>query len=244
MNSATLVGFLDEMVKIAFGPRQANKVLSLVKKVQLPKASGRVVPSLSGSPQASKMLQSIGRSVRPYGELAPALTELGKKHLTSVPGYNMISKTKAVFPGNTGHLGKSMEKSDYGQALKHVVGPAPRVPPSQQKMLHAILKGHELDETSVQSRVGAAQFGHRSPDVIFREHNRLATLPKGNEGVVAMMKHFRDPREGAQLFPKGIEYGSGPRLSRHARKRLSELAERKAVEQSKPALKQALEAQQ
>lgn len=241
MNSTMLDGFLDELVKIAFGPKQADKVLSLVKRVQLPKASRRVVPGLSGTPQASKFMKSVDRTTRPYGEIGPAIADLTKKEFAKTPGLHAAAKGKKIFPGSTGHIGKALEESDMGQALKYVSGPAPRVPASQQKMFHAVMKGHELDEATVPARLGAGHFGHRSPDVIFREHNRLATLPKGNEAVVSSMKHYRGQREGSYLFPKGIEYGSGPRLSRHARKRLTALAEQKTVDQTKPAIKQMLE---
>lgn len=241
MHPTTLDGFLDEMMKIAFGPKQADKVLSLAKKIQLPKASRRVMPGLSGGPDAKKFMKGVDRSTRPYGEIAGRVAEEAKKHYKDSPSLALTTKGKKIFPGNTGHLGKALEESGIGQALKRVSGPAPRVPASQQKMFHAVLKGHELDEATVPSRLGAAHFGHRSPDVIFREHNRVATLPKGNEAAVSAMKHYRGKMEGSQLFPKGIEYGSGQRLSRHARKRLTALAEQKVVAQTKPAFKQMLE---
>lgn len=138
-----------------------------------------------------------------------------------------------IFPGR----GSTKQQLALG-GLRLPSGPI--VPAAQQKMFHAVSKGHELDESAVPFALGAKAFGHNSPDVLFREHNRLVTLPPGNEAVKGVFTRMRTAQgrnhpvghTEAALFPPQIPYGEGPRLSRHARKRLTELVEEKAIKDS------------
>jgi hypothetical protein len=214
--------FSDELVKIAFGADQASKVLSLAKRIQLPKASARVQPFLSASPNKSRL---VGDAVRSANLISPGAGEHVRSAVESQPVSKLVRDRPAIFPGS-GSIQKQMHSSTLGG-----LGNAPKVPADQRKMLHAVVKGHELDESSVRGRIGAAHYGHRSPDVIFREHNRLATLPPGNEAVRAHMKHYREGIGEASLMPARIPYGSGTRLSRHARRRLTDLQEQKTIKQ-------------
>jgi hypothetical protein len=239
MNIATLIALDDELEKIAFGHSQINKVLSVAKKLQLPKASAKVIPFLSGSPSFKNMIRDAGKATKGFGKYAPEMKDAFTSAMKEHPIKSLGAHKAVIMPGKTGHLGKMMRQSSTGQMLEGSLGKAPQVPAHQQKALHGVLKGHELDEATVPGRIGAAQFGHRSPDVIFREHNRLVTLPKDHEELKSYMRHFRQPMEGAHLFPRGMEYGSSPRLSRHARKHLTNRAERRFVEQSTPALEAA-----
>lgn len=212
----SFTSFLDEMEKIAFNETQAAKVMGLAKRIQLPKASKAVRSGLSGSPGFKSLTGDALGAAKRLGMDSAGMRGQVHEAINSSPGA-VVSKQvgKAIFPGSTGHLGK-------------VIG-AKGLDGKQQKMLHGVLKGHELDEATVKGGLGAAHFGHRSPDVIFREHNRLATMPKGYEPVRKSMQSAREGRESSFLFPKGTTYGEGPRFSRHARKRLGELAEKKTI---------------
>jgi len=212
----SLTSFLDEMEKIAFNETQAAKVMGLAKRIQLPKASKAVRSSLSGSPGFKSLTGDALGAAKKLGANTPELKSQVHEAISSSPGSAITKQVgKTIFPGHTGHVAK-------------LVG-AKGLDGKQQKMLHGVLKGHELDEATVKGGLGAAHLGHRSPDVIFREHNRLATMPKGYEPVRKSMQSAREGRESTFLFPKGTTYGEGPRFSRHARKRLGELAEKKTI---------------
>ena len=102
---------------------------------------------------------------------------------------------------------------------------AEKLTPEQARMSYAINVGHELDELGAQpQRSFYETFGHYSPDVVLREHNRLVTLPPGHEAVVEMQKRLREKREAVALKP-WLEFGQGERLSRHARRRITEQLE-------------------
>jgi hypothetical protein len=213
-------------IKVAFDAEQAAKVLRLAKKKQLPKASKRLVETISGAPGGNRVLGDALASLKRTP--IPGISEsMVREMIGHTPPARIAKRVKGgvLFPGR-GAIEKQLHRETFG-----ALGKAPAV--KNKKMLHAVIKGHELDEIAAKGRIGAAHFGHRNPDVIFREHNRLATLPKGHEDVVKFMQHYRAPREGATMFPKGMVYGQGPRLSRHARRRLSEVAEQRAVETAK-----------
>lgn len=97
--------------------------------------------------------------------------------------------------------------------------------PQHRKLLETIMKGHELAETQVKSVPYMRGFMHRSPDVILREHNMLTTLPHGGAPVRNLFRNMRKPFE-ARAFKEAIPqftYGKGQRLSRHARRRMTDL---------------------
>lgn len=242
MNSLILAAMVDELVKLAFNEAAASRVLSLAKKLQLPKASKAIYPIPAGSPSFKRTMgdaQSAGRLAGiPPEEIAAAVG--------GAPGMGIAKrKGKTIFPGGTGHMSgllrsrwteaKAMERGagpEYTGKLTGQLGPEPaHLPAKHQKMLHAVVKGHELDEASVQGALGAVQLGHRSPDVIFREHNRIMTLPQEHQPIRDFMKAVRQKHEGDWLFPKGLAYGESPRLSRHARRRLTESAKRKTLDE-------------
>ena len=224
MDLLTLHGFRDELEKIAYGPAEAQKVLGLAKKIQLPKASGRVVPTISGGPSLKKGLGEMTRQLVSAGAPSHAEARAAAMEASQLnPATALMGKKPVIMPGQ-GHLPVQMNQASMAQAIgqQFGAGSPPYVPAQQQKMLHGILKGHELDEASVRGAVGAGHLGHRSPDVLYREHNRLATMPPGHEQLQKYMQYHRGVREAPFLFDQfGLHYGQGPRLSRHARRRLT-----------------------
>jgi len=223
MNAFDL-GVAEGMSKIAFGKAEAERVLRLAKKKQLPKASRRIVPNLTAIPDAKRMRRGAEQAMAEMPEGAREALKPMIEEMTSSAQARLAKRTKGpgvIAPGGNieKHVADMAEKS--GIVL-------PRLPKRQKKMQHAVLKGHELDELTPHSSTGAAQFGHRSPEVIFKEHNRVVTLPKDHKELQDYMRTLRSTREGRALFPKGMEYGHGKRLSRHARKRLKELADKRA----------------
>lgn len=182
--------------KTAFGPEDATKVLQLAKQRQLPKAAAKA-PSMRGQ----------GLSALRYVETP----QTGASPLAAPETASLLSRYPkgAIFRGE-----------DSG--LKELAG---ALPANQRKMLHAVAKGHELDELVTAQRGGFLQHGHISPDVILREHNRLVTLPSEYSGVRDAFMGNRDAEAYALKRTTGVDYGEGPRLSRHARRRITDALE-------------------
>ena len=220
MRLATLLAFDNEMEKIAFGMVQGNKVLRIVKKMQLPKASQRAVPmGLSAIKPASQAVPSRIASLQRAGVPSHAMPTAQELHasMKGVPGGGIGSQVSS---------GKILPGSDQMRSLEK------NVPDRNKKMLHAVFKGHELDELKTVPSLGAEHMGHMSPAVIYRESNRVATLPKSHKPVADFMQNMRGRGFEGTLFPSRLPYGK-QRLSRHAIKRLTALQGEKTVAQAK-----------
>jgi hypothetical protein len=211
--------------KLAFDETAANKVLSLVKKytVKIPireissKGVQVATPSLLGGyagvtshPKAA--LSSVGSLLTPeMKEQANHLKPFTGKILTRGSG----DSVKRL--GRFGTIAKEMSGGEINLNL-------PKVAPKSRKMLDAVIKGHELDETKIRPNLSARIFGHNSADVLMREHNRLTTLPKQyadakNYGHALRAGTDREGEVLGKLIP-GYSHGQSPRLSRHLRKKI------------------------
>lgn len=234
------------MNKIAFGPEQAQKVLSIAKKLQLPKASRKVIDTGTGAIPGSKTVMGRGRNSLKSLGIKPELHDsILQDVLRQAPVDQQAAlriatkldpsgKTGVILPGyGETHISKLPHRV---RDMAGTSAPGPAFNPANSKMYHAIVKGHELDELKVRGGMSAVQFGHASPDVLFREHNRVTTLPAGYEGAKRCMIEMRTTpnpigtTEAGSFFPKQIPYGTGPRLSRHARKHLTRISEDKAIQ--------------
>ena len=220
MSTISTDSFFDELEKIAvFSPSAQDKVLSIAKKMQLPKASGRSVPMLGAAPPRNKLISQILAGLKKINIHTDASLEEIMKQVRKSKEFNTTKKdSPTIFPG-----GSKLERQ---MGLRSHFRENP-VPPEQKKTLNSILKGHEVDEATLPMMAGVGHFGHRNPAVIFRESNRVATLPEGNEETKKFMKELREGRESS-LFPKGMAYGE-KRFSRHAIKRLSEAQQDKVI---------------
>lgn len=218
------LGFKDALSKYAFNERDAAKILSMAKPKQLPKASYRALPK----PLQGAGLLGLAKRPLAVADIASQKAQLQglnlpPEHLDAVnkvtDSLNALSKKVpqgAVIPGSDPTITRFIAER---------TGLTPP-PASQRKMLHAILKGHELDEMSMPGSTAFRNFGHRSPQVILNEHNRVATLPAGYEDTRDYLKTLRTPENTALQMHTGMRYGESPRLSRHARKRVAEAIDR------------------
>jgi hypothetical protein len=176
-------------------------------------------------------------------EIAERVLELAKPFMHEGAGltaaYGVLSKKWRQFKGlesppeAVAHYASRMRPSlpkitslpEKEQVLALGGDLAEKLTPEQARMSYAINVGHELDELGAQpQRSFHGTFGHYSPDVVLREHNRLVTLPPGNDAVVDIQKKLREKREAVALKP-WLEFGQGERLSRHARRRITEQLE-------------------
>lgn len=225
MNPMAYTAFVEELIKLSFDEEAAAKVLQVVK--------GRTVKAVRNYMGAAPMqnvkrnLTAIGRRVANLG--AP------EEVVSQVAGPGAIAQAFNAAP--IGHPTRPViNVPKRGDALRFLTGEigAERIPaaaqvasnPRSRKMLDAVIKGHELDETIVPQGLAAGMYGHRNMDVILREHNRIATLPSEHQAVRDMSKQLRDLGGESQAIKGYVDYGNGPRLSRHARRRIVEGLER------------------
>ena len=105
--------------------------------------------------------------------------------------------------------------------------------PRDRILLEGIVKKHEIDEaTSTIGRV-MAPYRHSSLPVILREHNAAKQLrDQGDYRVANLIGRMRRGPGREEEFIKsiypGYAHGVSPKISRHAQRRLSEIAERRA----------------
>jgi hypothetical protein len=225
------------LTKIGFGPDAADKVLKLVKTKQLrlanpgqgyftlPKRSIFSTPiskhyaKFNLKPAMLDTLQTATDAVKP--QISPYVQKNTATFITPHRSDAQkffrelsvhLTKHPAGFPAEiaTGvALGKRLDKIKT---------------PAQRKMLEAVTKGHELAESQVALNPNMIGWNHNSPDVILREHNMITTMPKRMGPVRTLFKTLRKTREAAawkEVFPQ-FTFGVGPRVSRHARKRMLE----------------------
>ena len=216
-------GIRSTMAKIAFNADDAGKVLKLFKGRQAPKGLVRQNKSMQTYMGIPDNVKSWASSMYPDNPKS-LLDDLEKSPLQAGMTVAPHSRDSFQFFKDMGVNGKitSMDGKN-------------------RRMLDAVVKGHELDEIVVPGNRNTLMDGsgmnHRSPDVILREHNRIMTLPEGYDKVKDTMTNLRSNigREADYLANatdssysgKGFEYGQSPRLSRHARKRITQLWENK-----------------
>lgn len=219
-------------LKEAFGPAEAGGVLNAAKKYVVRKgnAIGAGYSAASGGGPDVKYLANVladhGADVhKARASLAAPLLE----H-PSAPWF----KKRTVFTpekGDSANFLRTLTKEDdgiVGNEMRRHVG---RMSPTERRTLDGVIKGHELDENVVSRRASFLPLGHNSPDVLLREHNRVTTLPADHANAKGVMQTMRGHmgEEGDVLKAYGVNYGDSPRLSRHARKRITGLIEHDAL---------------
>lgn len=185
-------------MKLAFDPASADKVLRVAKAKQLPRAAARTY-----GVGAAAALRRPGKD--------PAI-------ITAGPIAKTLTKSDNVDR-------KAFDRVAPGFADEVLGSRPPRLDDKNQKMLEAVIKGHELAELQTPDLKGLKEFyGHRSPEVLLREHNMLTTLPQEYAPTKEFMQALRRPGEARHLSEHmGVQFGESPRVSRHARKHLTRL---------------------
>ena len=121
----------------------------------------------------------------------------------------------------------SSGKPGLGRKLKAI---AKTMKPEERKAVNSIIKAHELDELNIAQKLRtplSGGFGHAGWEVIFRESNRVAALPKRMRTAKKFMKEFRG-KGGEVLTMKGVpgfRYGE-TKLNRSARRRAIDIIAR------------------
>jgi len=240
MNTQQLVSFCDELEKISYDLAAAKKVLQVAKPLKLPKrsisqiaggaaaASGSPIAGLTNAKQSPLSVHLMEAAQNKAVSDLPQHIQVGAREQLApiqATNRNMVQKLNTALPQGAILRGPVPAQQGINQAFREHLGAAPGKlqSPQQHQMLNSILEGHELDEIKVRSGLGTMEFGHRSPEVLLREHNRVATLPAEYAPVRQYMQNVRAPAEAPALQNVGIQYGQGPRVSRHARRHLTDI---------------------
>jgi len=239
----TLYSFFDELEKVAFGEEEAMRVAGLAKKLQVnvpTRISKRLgIGPMSAHQSVSGMLQrgkelfkKFTGPVRP--EFRQQLAETGRDQVVRAavkqPAAALAGHTPRIFqaPGAVSEIRRGVDEAHVRQLPK-------MRDPANNRILQGVIKGHELDELGSTSVVR-----EHNPAVIFKEHNRVATLPESAAPVKQFMKGMRNfPAHGDREYfaPYGLKYGESPRLSRHAIRRLTESLESKRLASMPPRMR-------
>ena len=217
--------------KLAYGPVEARKVLDIAKSRMLPKGLGRqqlergvVAGGQAASPQdLAKADKAVGMRVmwpQQHGETAALIRQ-------SIPEELAVPSMRANDAMNAGTPVSGILQPESTTKAMGRHGLTKGLDPANKQMVESITKGHELDELQVRPAFGVQGFGHRSPDVLLREHNRITTLPEEFRPAGDVYRALRGnmtPEKGALdefLKDYGFSYGESPRVSRHMRKHLT-----------------------
>jgi hypothetical protein len=232
-----LVAFYDEMEKIAFGWEDIKRVGRMAKKrmIKAPRSSQIVGMGPSAYPGGTqRMAVTQAQEMAQAGHIPQASVEATKKLYGQIGG-------RIATPRRGGMVGALT-----GEAAQEVGLPAAKTLTGKGKRaIESVGYGHELDELALGKKklqpFFGGTFGHAHPDVILRERNRLLTLPPEVRGEVGgVFGKLRQvggeeallERATRGVSGRGLTHTSGPRLSRHARKRISKRMEELAKEQA------------
>jgi hypothetical protein len=213
-----LLSFYDELEKIAVSLADLQKLTKIVKgrSMKLPEVVSPATITPQNVEAHLKVLQAIG------GENAVSAAKKVYQHTMG----------KIVLP-RKGDFLRAMEKHPAVRGM-HGIEPqfvkpieALKKNPEARRALEGIVKGHELEELAKAPRGFA---GPHAAGVLPVEHNILATLPETAKPAGDFMRNLRkavgenEIFEAATMRPggKSLVYGEGPRLSRHAVKRVGE----------------------
>jgi len=225
------------------GVRQYSRgIQSMLEDSGLLRSDAKAMANTAYSIPGAKRSREAFKPLQAYADrMSSAVTNPGLKQQISdsVSGVNPAlppSSTAGELQRDFGAHGQSwisMGKGDVASSLQGL-GTLPddmqntlkTMSPEKKRMLNAVMEGHELDELKTKPKVMFRGMGHVSPDVILREHNKLVTLPDELKGITDILQPFRQNEK--ELLNPYMQYGQGERLSRHARKRITDMLERDA----------------
>ena len=240
--------FYDE-VKLAFGLPDAKKVLQATKKQFLkpPAASSPVMGGYAFIPTAASANRELTGFARKADVPREALSSIIPQQDFALGGHmvaprrgdaarffaehygntaNSLRGAEGVFGDEPALLQRVLDQRALAEKMRATFA---GMSPEHRQLLEGVTRGHEQAEKQVRPAFGMGPFGHRSPDVILREQNAIATMPVGHP-VREAMTAARQGRESEVLKGVGVNYGER-RFSRHARKHLTNMIEQPAAEQ-------------
>lgn len=249
---SSFANYLMGFTKLAYGMNDASKVLQAAKKYTLPRGAKNTVSGFGISPTQEPMHVALPNlapqlknqyrlSKQIIPRLAPAAQESfqhvldastnASKEMMGTRSLDQLTPKGSIYQADKRGL------NQFKHFLKGQGHELPTLNPADKKMLNSVFQGHELDELNTRPGPALRGFGHLSPDVLLREHNRVATMPKEHENVRKFMQTMRgSTSETDFLGSHGVDYGNSPRLSRHARRRLSDLMNVEAIDANVEAL--------
>lgn len=225
------LAFFEHLEKTAYGPEAMGQVFKRFKQVQLKNpAVNAFMGGMGGKKGLRDSLAAARRSGATEEMLEGAMPAIEDQFKALRPGPTTFTPVRG--DGINFLKAQGIDEAIEGMGAAGIGGGAIKPEafkqvaqsPGNRRALDAVLKGHELAETQVKATNSFMGFGHRSPEVLLREHNMIQTLPKENAPVADLMRSMRAPGETTALAQTtGFQYGQGPRLSRHARKHITRM---------------------
>lgn len=214
------------LTKLGFGPEDAHQVLQAVKQRTLPRRMMEEIqmahlPSYFSEREARKQFRNAAGPATSRGPAASVRD--AKAYNPYVTPEHLAMERKHTPPAGI----FSIPRGDATSLLRRSGAPLPEFTPGQRKMLDAVAKGHELDELQLR-HVSPMTYtwGHVSPEVLFREHNKIVTMPPDMDPVRRATQGLRQATGEAEVLRDalqdfGFTFGEGERLSPAMRKAMT-----------------------
>ena len=185
--------------------------------------------------KARKAPRPISSDGGQYSSMDPNIIDIKRKEWgilgAPVSGFlDWALKKSRIPPGSV----TAPERGDALAFLRNIdpdIHKSRNFSPQDRRMINAIVEKHELDEQKYKRGMSMRSFGHASTPVILNEHN--ASVAVRNQGHPMVANIFHNMRSGGEeniikrIDPRYV-HGESPRYSRHAIRRMSEIAERNA----------------
>lgn len=237
--------FWNGFEKRAWDLAKARRVGSVLKNKLIrrdiygmgPVAFSRIHPSLLKRPETQQIVNahpSVAGSNRVFmkGNFSKFLTKNTNPAVKSLPHLD-TPEGQVQIKAQAKLL--NISPQDLTEQIKRRIKSVPfayGMDAPNKELLQRTLAAHEGSELRHGPYSKQTFFGHLSPKVVLEEGNMMATLPKEHGPVRDYMQKLRTYGGEKAYIEKnipGYQYGS-TRLSRHAKRRVSDILERKAKE--------------
>lgn len=252
MSGLIVKSFCDELMKLAFDVPEALKMMKALKPRQLRVGTRYGIGVGASAPRkflakadaaTMKGLQEVGGLSPELAAKVPTAIRRKMQEQTGLAPHLWMQKQPYMFTPEKGDVLSwvqgGMKGTPIAKFSPEAVKPLQRVSsivrtPEERIMFEGVMKGHEGAELAAMKRPMMAMrgMGHLSPEVILKEHNMVTTMPPMlRKKIAPTYRVLRGPAgQGEADFLRNVtggrfQYGKSPRLSRHARKRIAELAE-------------------
>jgi hypothetical protein len=245
MDEIVLKSFWDELEKISYSMANIERDLArskgLIQKLKPNVSLMQVGPAAFHGDAVRKVQIPHLRAAALAGQVPEQQAAGIERLLGQVSG-------KITMPQRTGGA--------VGQMRGMGLPGAAAVQGKSRKAAEAIMRAHEMDEMARSAKAAsnptfATKMTHTHPDVLLREHNRITTLPEGvKEPVQGLFQNLRGGLEQPVFNQatrgvggQGLQLTQSPRLSRHARRHISDRMQQLVAEPTFPTIAERMAAQ-
>lgn len=223
--------FIDELDKLALDEQSAVKMTDALKSSG--KLIRRPIDAVAGSTHPRQ--STIGPSALPAPPSAGVMRAANPSASAA-----KVNRVHQKFSGLTRGQGRVFANKSLSSMSNKTGVPLPQAPAHKQMINRMVLghEGSELRHGAKRKTVNPTPFnvtsGHISPGVLAEESSMVSSLSKKNKPVKDYFTAFRKKDPGVQNMERlvrgpegkpGFQYGQ--RYSRHARKRIAQIVDRK-----------------